>query len=172
MYENKTIGSATKPAHTLSTILHVETQKKYNFGLVYCLKCVIVVARFHLLLLSTWSISHAHAHTECVVIERLHCFTNAHVCINAVCVFVCRRDLCSICNYHILGSLLFRSTFAPPFTSVETKEKSIGILSLSRALLPFRCRIFIIHNALLRFEHVLVDACTLDGSFGASASAR
>lgn len=146
MYETKTIGCGTPYC--------MSQHKKYNFGLVYCLKCVIVVARFHLLLLSTWSISHAHAHTQCVVIERMHCFTDTQTCIKQC---VCARTVHCVCLFVVVTCARYVITIFPalfcfvvyllrrsPFC-VQTKEKrSIGF-----SLVLFLCRIFIIHNALL-----------------------
>lgn len=65
MYENKTIGSATKPAHTLSTLLHVETQKvQFWIGVLskMCHRCRTFpfVATFHLI-----NITRTRTHRMC-----------------------------------------------------------------------------------------------------------
>lgn len=101
VWENKTIGSGK----TNTPYCPVTTQKM-QFGLVYCLKCVIIVARlFHLI-----NIANTHTHTLCSD------WTGALFCpiytYYARCVFVILLCLSSwlvldICNYHIPGSLLF-----------------------------------------------------------------
>lgn len=51
---------------------------------------------------------------------------------------VCRRDLCSICNYHIPGSFVFRSLFAYVVTYHLIRIQSVWLLlDVEACFLPF-----------------------------------